>query len=116
MTATEDLIINQGADFLISFQYLEDDAVTPVDLTGYTARMQIRPNANSTTVYFDGTTENGRIVITPAEGVVSVNIPNSETTDMNFMYGAYDLEIVSDGGVVTRLVQGKVVLSKEVTK
>ena len=46
---------------------------------------------------------------------IIVTISNADTADMSFSTAVYDLEIESLG-VVTRILQGKIRLSKEVTR
>jgi hypothetical protein len=113
-----DLTIEQGATFRHTlFVKQGEGANAPAaDLTSYTARMQIRTEVNSTTVLIALTTENGRITITPLTGRLDLLISATDTAALAFESGVHDLEIVSSGGEVTRLVQGKVKLSREVTR
>ena len=43
-------VIEQGATFTIQLDY-KDNTGTPIDLTGYSGKMQIRPTVTSDTVY-----------------------------------------------------------------
>lgn len=88
----------------------------PVDLTGFTARMQIRPSLISATVIHSLTTENGGITLGDATGTVELLIPATATDDFDFTAAVYDLEIIDGSGVVTRLLSGNIALSKEVTR
>lgn len=88
----------------------------PVDLTGFTARMQIRPSLSSETVIHSLTTENGGITLGDATGTVELLIPATATDDFDFTAAVYDLEIIDGSGVVTRLLSGNIALSKEVTR
>ncbi len=105
-TWTHTLIINQGSG----------EAAPPANLTGYTARMQIRAEVESASALIDLTIANGRIVITPAEGKIALTISAADTAALDFDVGVYDLELVSPTGHVDRVVQGKVTLSREVTR
>jgi len=86
-----------------------------VDLTGFTARMQARLSTFDDATLFDLTTENGGITIDGVNGLVTCSLTASESSLLDFSEGVYDLEIVS-GSDVERLLQGKVKLSREVTK
>lgn len=88
----------------------------PVDLTGFTARMQIRSSLSSIVVIHELTTANGGITLGGAAGTVGLLIPAATTTSFDFTTAVYDLELVSGSGVVTRLLSGKITLSKEVTR
>jgi len=118
------LLIEQGATFTIDLQYKDSNGVA-VDLTGYSGRLQIRPSIGSPTTYLclssslnpDGTGLNfsGSYGNTPpTSGSIGVIISAATSSTLTFSTGVYDLEIQS-GSFVTRLLQGNVQLSKEVT-
>lgn len=118
-----DLTIEQGTTFTAQFTWRIDDGSDPpsgpiVDLTGATARMQIRQNTTSMNFYVELTTENGRITLAPGNVSpnVSLFISSLDTAKLNFATGVYDLEIVTADGIVTRLLKGNVVMDKEVTR
>lgn len=88
----------------------------PVDLTTYTARMQIRDTVDSITTLVSLTTENGGITLGGVAGTISLLITAAATAALTFGTAVYDLEVVTAGGIVTRLFSGAVALSKEVTR
>lgn len=83
-----------------------------VDLTGYTARMQLRPYAGSSVVYDTLTTENNRL-ITGTNGV-TVKFPAVETKNYTFPKAVYDLYVKKDASQ-WRIAQGAIEFNKEVT-
>jgi hypothetical protein len=89
---------------------------TPISLTGFTARMQVRSKIDSTTVIVELTTENGYIVIDNTIKTITLNIPASITAAFTFSTAVYSLEIVSGGGKVTPFCEGTITLVKEVTR
>lgn len=117
--------VEQGAT--TSFQVVYKDANgTPVNLTGYHARMQIREEKSATAVICklsssldaDGTGLNlsgsaGNLPL--SSGSIGVYISAASSSGFNFDTAYYDLELVA-GGTVTRLLQGSVKLDKEVTR
>jgi hypothetical protein len=115
MAAYYDILIEQGATFQKTFTW-KDSNEDAVDLTGYTARMQIRRKKSSTTAEHSATTENGGITLGDELGTVAVEIPAADTADFDFTKGVYDIELIASDGVVTRLVEGGVEVSKEVTR
>ena len=110
-----DLFVEQGSTFSYNLT-LTDQVGTPLNLTGYTARMQMRRAVQSQDVLISLTTENGRLTITPLTGQIAINIEATATAALSFQTAVYDLEIQSDGGIVTRIIQGRVTLSPEVTR
>ena len=124
------LYIEQGASLDFEVQYLDSEG-NPVDLSGYSARMQIRPSTDSSTIYVtlssslqpDGTGLNlsgSHSLKPPTSGSIGIFISSCTSSVFNFNDAVYDLELFVpyDGGCsyVTRLIQGPVRLSKEVTR
>ena len=118
------LLIEQGATYQVEIQY-KDSAGVAVDLTGYSGKLQIRPSIGSPIAYIclssslqpDGTGLNfsGSYGTTPpTSGSIGIYISAISSSLLTFDTGVYDLEI-SSGSFTTRLLQGTVQLSKEVT-
>ena len=115
MAEVYDLEIDQGATFQRRITW-KDGNDNPVNLEGYTARMQIRKTIRSSEVIVEATTENGFITLGGAAGTIEISIPADVTKTFDFKRGVYDLELESAGGFVTRLLQGCVYVSAEVTR
>lgn len=114
--ATFDIIIEQGATFLMNITWKQSAGGTPVDLTGYTARMQVRKSYNEPDPpALSLTTENGGIALGGAAGTIAITGSATLTDAMEARPHVYDLELVS-GSVVTRVVQGKAFVRPQVTK
>lgn len=109
---TYNILADQGATFTRTLTYL-DNAGAPVNLTGYTAKMQVRPTIGSSTVLVELSTANGRITLGGALGTIALNAPASA---MGFEAGTYvyDLEITS-GANTTRIIMGSFTNRPEVT-
>lgn len=120
--------IEQGTTFQLELIY-KDSNQTPVDLTGYSGRMQIRPTVDSTTVYLtlssslkaDGTGLNfsgSSGTNPPTSGSIGIYIASCTSSLLNFTNAYYDLEIYSGSNCpyTVRLIEGQVQLSKEVTR
>jgi hypothetical protein len=86
-----------------------------VDMTGYTARMQVRETIESASFAIELTTENGRILIDEALGEVNLLISAADTSSLTAGSYVYDLELVS-GSRVTRLIQGRFVVDRGTTR
>lgn len=87
----------------------------PVDLTGYTARMQIRPKLEDTTIIKELTTENGGIVIDNSAKTIQLVISATDTAGFTFNSAVYSLELVVASTVIP-FAAGSVSLTKEVTR
>ncbi len=115
VAARLDLVIEAGATFAYSLTW-NDAAGTPVDVTGYKARMQFRTDYAATDPFLELTTENGGIVVGAAAGRIDLLISAVDTDAIAEPGGVYDLELESGGGVVTRLLMGGVSISPQVTR
>ena len=118
-------VIEQGATLNLELQY-KDSSGNPIDLTDYSGQMQIRPSVSSNTVYItlssslqaDGTGINfsgSNGTTPPTSGSIGIYISAVSSSALNFDQAVYDLEI-SSGSFVTRILEGQVKLSLNVTR
>lgn len=118
-------VIEQGATLNLELQY-KDSSGNPIDLTDYNGQMQIRPSVSSNTVYItlssslqaDGTGINfsgSNGTTPPTSGSIGIYISAASSSALNFDQAVYDLEI-SSGSFVTRILEGQVKLSLNVTR
>lgn len=115
MAGEYDLEILQGETYSKQFIW-KDSAGVEVNLTGYTARMQVRQSKASDTVLLELTTANGRIALGGSAGTIDLSLNATTTAAITWKRGVYDLELVASNGVVKRLLEGEVTVSKEVTR
>ena len=94
----------------------KDSAGTPIDVTGCTGRMQIRPSVESPTVLAELSSTNDGVAFGGANGIVALHIPAAQTAAFAWRSGVYDLEVAFPDGTVRRLLYGSVVVSPEVTR
>ena len=115
MAVTYNTTIDQGADWFINFTY-QNPAGTPVNLTGATAALQIRTSPLAKTAVLTLTSAaGGGITITANTGLIAVQATATQTTAITNGRYAYDLEITQNS-IVTRLVQGTIEVSPQVTR
>ena len=114
-----DMEIVQGATFLVNLEWQSSNG-TPINLSGYTARMQIRPDHSSTTVLLELTTGNGRITLnTPSTGGIELKVTAADAENITFTTGVYDLELIHIVGaeqVVDNILYGEVTVRRNVTR
>lgn len=117
MTANNyNIVIEQGSKFALTVIY-KDDTGSIIDLTGYTAAMQIRKYIDSSDT-IESLSSGSGITITGASGQIDIEIGATNTAAYDFITAYYDLEITPASGAddTVRLLQGSVKLSKEVTR
>lgn len=114
--ATLNLEVEQGSTFDKTLTW-KTSALALINLTGYTARMQIRQKVTSPDIILSLTTENGGITLGGTLGTIRIFITAVQTAGILVKSASYDLELVRTvDGYVTRLVEGKVTISPEVTR
>jgi len=110
------LTIEQGATYRRKLSVSSGTPAAPLNLTGYTIRMQVRPNVRSADVLIALNNSNGRITVNAAAGEFTLALSAAETAALSFNDGVYDIELQSPSGDVIRLAQGLVKVSPEVTR
>ncbi len=109
------LTLEQGEDFDLELTYSDDDG--PIDLTGYTARMQVRETIDSPTPLAEFNTDGGGYVtIDGPPGKIFVSVPADTTSAWTWHYGVYSLEIYSPTGKKKRLLKGSFTMDREVVR
>lgn len=115
IAGTYDMVIDQGATLSRALTW-KNPARVPYDLTNFTARMHVRATVADSGTVLIRTTENGGIVLGGTTGVVTVKLTAAESAAIPAGRYVYDLELVSGGGEVSRLVEGSFVVRPEVTR
>ena len=119
------ITVEQGSTFVRLLSIEQPDIANdptgetfiPFDLTGYTARMQIRRTIESDTAMISLTTENGGIDVIPETAVNEIKLLiTAANTATLATSGVYDLEIIDNLGNVSKVVRGNMTLIPEVTK
>lgn len=112
MATALDIHVDQGSDVRVPIAFIDD--FSELDLTGYTARMELRLSASSKRVVDRLTTENSRISI--EKETLTLLWPHEVTENLPAGSYVYDLELAPEGGEVTRVLSGRVQVCKEVTQ
>jgi hypothetical protein len=113
LSAKYNLVCDQATTFNFQFQILNDQ--TPLNLTGYTGTMTVRPFVGASTTTVVATTANGLMVFDAVNGRVTVTI--SATTTGAIAAGRYSYDLVLTSGVtVTRYLEGKFIVTGAVTQ
>ena len=110
---TYNITCPQGATFDRTFTISVGG--TAMNLTGYTAAMQVRETYDSSTPIFSLTNGSG-ITLGGTAGTIAVLISSTASAAVSDGFYSYDLEITSGGGVKDRILQGKFVVTPEVTR
>ena len=107
---TVDLVINQKADFQVTFSVKDNGSA--INLTGYTVEAKLKPDftsPDSQTVTFDTAIANA------AAGTLTLSLSATQTASLVQPRYYYDTVITSGSGFKTRIVEGKITISKGIT-
>ncbi len=89
---------------------------TPVGLSNYTARLQVKRKITDTEAVLTLTTENGGIILDNVYKTITLKATAQQTALLNFNSAVYDLELIDGSGKVYRFAEGSLTLKPEVTK
>jgi len=106
--------IEQGTDFSRVITW-RDQANVLINLTGYTARLQAREKIADTATLIDLSVGAG-IALGGTLGTITLSMTAAQTTALNFVTAVYNLEMTSPTGKISRLLEGYVRLSREVSR
>lgn len=118
---TYDFTLKQGVPFTLPLTYrnpnnFDGSLGTPIDITGWTAHMQIRTNYGATEIITDLTDANDGVVLGGVAGTVTPTMTAEQTSALTFTTAVYDLFIFDLAGTPLCLVQGAITLTKQVTQ
>ena len=101
-------VIN-GTTFTLSPQWLINN--TYVDITGYSADMQVRDISNNLVV--EMSTANGKISLNPTIGQINITLTSTQTSSANLPAGSYTygLNVTDSAGNVYQILQGSFVVT-----
>lgn len=103
----------QGSTFSRRLTYKIND--TPVNLNGFSSRLQVRETHYDTDTIVSLTSGSG-ITLGGSAGTIDILIAASATALFDAGTWVYDLEIESTNGTIDRLVEGSFIVTPEVTR
>jgi hypothetical protein len=107
MATKANIVLDQGTTFSSTIELLDqnDEAL---DVSAYTARGQMRKHYSSTnSVSFSTSLSNGSLVI---------SLTANQTANIISGRYVYDLELITPSSQVTRILEGIITVTPEVTK
>jgi hypothetical protein len=109
-------VIEKGATFELTVTY-KDATGAAVDLTTWTVRMQVRETPSSSTIILTSEGGSPTIVLTKnSSGVISATVSAANTAALTPATAFYDIEAQNASGVVRRVLQGRIIISPDVTR
>jgi len=115
------IVVEQGSTFTLSITY-KDSEGDPIDLTNFTARMDIRQTYTTEAALVEldssdgGTGNTSGIALGGLDGTITVVISSSATSGLTApSTNVYDLELRDTVGAITRILEGKATVSPNAT-
>lgn len=103
------LVVDQGATFETTIN-LTDDNGDLVDLTGYTGAGQIRKH------YTSSNAVNITVTLGGADGTVTLGLSANTTANLVSGRYVYDVELYDPSSIVSRIFEGIVTVTPQVTR
>lgn len=110
---TKHFTVPQGADFPIRVKYVIDNVI--LDITGATVRGGMKKSHNATSIILSFTDANANTYLEESTGYFGVDFVAAATSAIPAGKYVYDIELVLASGEVTRVLQGDITLTPEVT-
>ncbi len=98
-------IIEQGATFKHTLT-LKDSADSLINLTGFSAEMDLRRNQDDSSEVLTLTVANNRVTMGGSNGTIVLEISASDTSSMAVGDGVYDLKLTDSNAKVDRILEG----------
>lgn len=109
--AYAELTLDQGTTFETSLDLTNDDG-TPINVASYVFVSQIRKS-----YYSSNATANLTVTITDAaNGNVKLSMTSANTANVKAGRYVYDVKMTSGSGVTTRVIEGIITVTPQVTK
>lgn len=114
MAGQKNFEVDQNATFSFVLEY-KDNSGNAIDLTGASAKMQVRDTAGGTKLAVTLTSPSGGITIDPTHGKLTVKLTPTQTTKLFYPKSSYDIMLIDSNANKTKLLEGFMTLSRSVT-
>jgi hypothetical protein len=114
MAGQKNFEVDQNTTFTFTIDY-EDATGNPINLTGATAKMQVRDSKGGQKLAFTLTSPSGGITITPLLGKLTIKMTPTQTSKLFYPKSEYDLMLTDSSLNKTKLLEGFLTLSRSVT-
>jgi hypothetical protein len=114
MAGQKNFEVDQNATFSFIVEYKDNNGL-PIDLTGSSAKLQVRDTKGGTKLAFSLTSPAGGITITPLLGKLTIKMTPTQTNKLFYPKSSYDIMVSDSNGNKIKLLEGFLTLSRSVT-
>jgi hypothetical protein len=114
MAGQKNFEVDQNATFNFVLEY-KDDNGNAIDLTGASAKMQVRDTKGGAKLAVTLTSPSGGIVIDQLNGKLTIKMTPTQTNKLFYPKSSYDIMLIDSNANKTKLLEGFMSLSRSVT-
>jgi hypothetical protein len=114
MAGQKNFEVDQNATFSFILEY-KDDNDNAIDLTGASAKMQIRDTKGGSKLAVTLTSPSGGITINGPTGTLNIKMTPTQTNKLFYPKSSYDVMVVDSNGNKIKLLEGFMTLNRSVT-
>ena len=114
MAGQKNFEVDQNATFSFIVEYKDNNGL-PIDLTGSTAKMQVRDTKGGSKLAFSLTSPAGGITIDPTNGKLTIKMTPTQTNKLFYPKSSYDIMVTDSNSNKIKIIEGFLTLSRSVT-
>jgi hypothetical protein len=114
MAVQKNFEVDQNTTFTFIVEY-KDSNGNAVNLTGASAKLQVRDSKGGTKLAVSLTSPSGGITIDPLVGKLTIKMTPTQTSKLFYPKSEYDLMLTDSNFNKTKLLEGFITLSRSVT-
>jgi hypothetical protein len=114
MAGQKNFEVDQNATFVFVIEYKDNDG-NAIDLTGASAKMQVRDTKGGAKLAVTLSSLEGSILIDGPEGKLTVKMTPTQTNKLFYPKSSYDIMVIDSNGNKIKLLEGFMTLSRSVT-
>jgi hypothetical protein len=114
MAGQKNFEVDQNTTFTFIVEY-KDNAGIAINLTGASAKLQVRDTKGGTKLAFTLTSPSGGITIDAPNGKLTIRMTPTQTNKLFYPKSSYDLMLTDSNSIKTKLLEGFLSLSRSVT-
>lgn len=114
MAGQKNFEVDQNATFSFVVEY-KDENDNAIDLSGASAKMQVRDTRGGTKLAVTLTSPSGGITIDGPNGKLTVKMTPTQTSKIFYPKSSYDVMVVDSNGNKIKLLEGFMTLNRSVT-
>jgi hypothetical protein len=114
MAGQKNFEVDQNTTFTFIVVYKDNNGL-PIDLTGSSAKLQVRDTKGGSKLAVSLTSPSGGIIINAALGKITVKMTPTQTSKLFYPKSSYDLMLTDSNFNKIKLLEGFITLSRSVT-